>query len=79
VGGCGLDSSGSGQGQVASCCEHGNEPSGTIKGREFIGYLSDCQLLKKDCTPQSMLVISCMCSSNRFIRATSDNALGRCY
>jgi hypothetical protein len=28
---CGLDSSGSGQGPVAGCCEHGNEPSGSIK------------------------------------------------
>jgi hypothetical protein len=29
VGGCGLDSFGTGQGQVASSCEHGNEPSGS--------------------------------------------------
>jgi hypothetical protein len=28
--------------------EHGNEPSGFIKGREFLDYLSDYQLLKKD-------------------------------
>jgi len=27
---CGLDSTGSGQGPVAGCCEHGNEPSGFI-------------------------------------------------
>jgi hypothetical protein len=32
---CGLDSSGSGQGQVADSCEHGNERSGAIKGGEF--------------------------------------------
>jgi hypothetical protein len=32
----------------ASCYEHGNEPSGSIKGGEFIDKLSDCQLLKKD-------------------------------
>jgi hypothetical protein len=32
----GLDSSGSGQGPVAGCCEHGNEPSGSIKGGEFL-------------------------------------------
>jgi hypothetical protein len=30
-GGCGLDSFASGWGQVASSCEHGNEPSGYIK------------------------------------------------
>jgi hypothetical protein len=27
--GCGLDSTGSGQGPVAGCCECGNEPSGS--------------------------------------------------
>jgi len=26
--------------------EHGNEPSGSKKGREFFSYLSDFQLLK---------------------------------
>jgi hypothetical protein len=28
-GGCGLDSTGSGQGPVAGCCECGDEPSGS--------------------------------------------------
>jgi hypothetical protein len=28
--------------------EHGNEPSGSIKGGEFLAKLSDCQLFKKD-------------------------------
>ena len=28
---CGLDWSGWGQGQVAACCERGNEPSDSIK------------------------------------------------
>jgi len=32
---CGLDSSGSGQGPVTDSCEHGDEPSGSIKGREI--------------------------------------------
>jgi hypothetical protein len=31
----GLDASGSGWGPVADCCEHGNEPSGSMKGGEF--------------------------------------------
>jgi hypothetical protein len=31
-----LDSSGSRQGPVTSCCEYGNEPSGSIKGGEFL-------------------------------------------
>jgi hypothetical protein len=30
-----LDSSGLGWGPVAGLCEHGNEPSGSIKGGEF--------------------------------------------
>jgi hypothetical protein len=29
LGGCGLDSTGSGQGPVAGCCEYGDEPSGS--------------------------------------------------
>jgi hypothetical protein len=33
---------------VASSCEYGNEPSGSIKGEEFLDYMSDCQLLKRD-------------------------------
>jgi hypothetical protein len=32
----GLNSFGSGQGQVAGSCEHGNEPLGSIKCREFL-------------------------------------------
>jgi hypothetical protein len=37
-----LNSSGSGQRQVAGLCEHGNELSGSIKGREFLGLTCDC-------------------------------------
>jgi hypothetical protein len=33
--GCGLDQAGSGQGQVADTCERGNEPSGSVKCREY--------------------------------------------
>jgi hypothetical protein len=29
LGGCGFDSTGSGQGPVAGCCECGDEPSGS--------------------------------------------------
>jgi hypothetical protein len=35
----GLDRAGSGEGQVAGCCECGNEPSGTIKCGEFLDWL----------------------------------------
>jgi hypothetical protein len=41
VRGRGLDSSGVGQGPVAGPCEHGNEPSGFIRGRGFLDSLSD--------------------------------------
>jgi hypothetical protein len=40
VGGCGLDISGSGLASFVGYCEHGNEPSGFIKGGEFLGQLS---------------------------------------
>jgi len=48
---CGLDSSVSGNGPVAGCCVHGNKPSGSIKSREFLDYVSGYQLLKKDSAP----------------------------
>jgi hypothetical protein len=28
--------------ELAGFCEHGNEPSGSIKGGEFLDELSDC-------------------------------------
>jgi hypothetical protein len=42
MGRCGLDACGSGQGPMTRSCEHINEPSGSIKCGEFLGYLSDC-------------------------------------
>jgi hypothetical protein len=36
VGNYGLDASGSGQGPVTNTFQHGNEPSGSIKGGEFL-------------------------------------------
>jgi hypothetical protein len=38
---------------VAGCCEHGNEPSGSIKRGVFSDQLSDYQFLKKDSAPYS--------------------------
>jgi hypothetical protein len=35
VGRCEQDESDSGQGPVVGACEHGNEPSGCMEGREF--------------------------------------------
>jgi hypothetical protein len=37
LGSCGLDSTGSGQGPVAGCCECGDEPSGSC-GTELVSY-----------------------------------------
>jgi hypothetical protein len=36
-----LDSSGSGDCPMVGSSEHGNKPSDSIKGREFIEYLND--------------------------------------
>jgi len=33
----GLDWSGSGERKVAGCCEHSNEPSGSVQRGEFLG------------------------------------------
>jgi hypothetical protein len=40
VGGCGLDSSVPGEVPLTGFCEHGNEPSGSTKGGEFLDHLS---------------------------------------
>ena len=45
----GMVRSGSGQGQVAGACKRGNEHSGFIKCGEFVDWLRNCWLLKKDC------------------------------
>jgi hypothetical protein len=41
---------------VAGCCEDGDEPSGSIKGGEFL-RLSGCWLFKRDSAPWSELII----------------------
>jgi hypothetical protein len=47
-GSCVLDSPGSEWGPVADSCEYDNEPSYSIKGKEFLGQLSHCQLVTKE-------------------------------
>lgn len=32
-------------------CEHGNEPSGPVKGLEFLDYLSDYEVVNNDSVP----------------------------
>jgi hypothetical protein len=55
-GGCGLDSTGSGQGTVAGCYECGNEPSGSC-ATELVSYLAYFQF-------SLLYLTSHMCSEN---------------
>jgi hypothetical protein len=45
---CGLDSSGLKWRQVAGSCEHDNEPSGSVRHWEFLEWMSNCWLFRKD-------------------------------
>jgi len=56
VGRCRLDASVSGYGPVMNSVEYGNEPLDSTKGGNFLDYLSDCKLLKKDSTSWSLSV-----------------------
>jgi hypothetical protein len=40
---------------MAGSCEHSNEPTGSIKGREFLDHLSDYQI-PKDCSMELVMV-----------------------
>ena len=40
---------------MSGYCEHGNEPSGSIKREEFIDYLKTNYLLKKDPELQNLV------------------------
>lgn len=56
---CGLDSHGKGQGPVVGFCEHGYEPSGSLRAvYSFLDQQSRYQLFKKDLAPKSRLVVS---------------------
>jgi hypothetical protein len=50
---CGLDWSGSGWVQVESCCERGNEPSGSIKCRETTEWLHNLWPVERYSGPQN--------------------------
>lgn len=58
-----MDLTGSGQGPVAGCCEHGKETLCSIEGRECLDQLGDSQILKKDSVPRRWL-IACLASCN---------------
>jgi hypothetical protein len=55
--GVGWNNLGGGGGPVAASCEHGNEPSGSIKGGEFLDQLSDHWIPRKVPAPWSYLGI----------------------
>lgn len=40
---------------MVGSCEHGNETSGFIKGKEFLDWLSDYQFLKKYALSSTLL------------------------
>jgi hypothetical protein len=58
LGGCGLDSTGSGQGPVAGCCECGDEPSGSCATELWTFMFCEPTLLCTDhlfqAAPQSL-------------------------
>jgi len=41
MGGCELHSSGPEQGRMTNCCEHGNEPSGSVRCEEILDLLTN--------------------------------------
>jgi hypothetical protein len=51
MGWSGLDGYGSGYGPVEGSCEHGIEPSGSIKCWEVLEWLHNLWLLKKGSAP----------------------------
>jgi hypothetical protein len=55
-------------GSIGFCCEGGNESSGSIQYGEFLGWLRNCQLLKKYPVPCSCLfprTIGSACNSEQ--------------
>jgi hypothetical protein len=45
----GPDPPGLGWDPLVGSCEHGNEPSGSMKVGGFLSFLNDCQLSEVDC------------------------------
>jgi hypothetical protein len=53
--GYGLNSCGSGNEQLAGCCEHCHEISGSTKGGEFLDYMSVLLVSEEGLSPRSYL------------------------
>jgi hypothetical protein len=51
-----MNLSGSREILVAGFCEHGAEPSGSIKGEEFLDRLREYKLLKNNFVPWTYIV-----------------------
>jgi hypothetical protein len=60
----GLNRSGSEQRPVEGPCEHGNEPSGSIKCWDLFEWLNNWLLLKKGSAPRSQLTSLTLLGSN---------------
>jgi hypothetical protein len=50
-----------GEGPVIDSCAHDNDPSGSVKGTEFLEYICHYKILKKDSAPWSVCVCVFMC------------------
>jgi len=59
--------SGSSQGQVADCCEYGNEPLGSIQKNAEFDYLRKVRSIRKDSAPWSELVRNILSITRRLI------------
>jgi hypothetical protein len=60
---------------LAGSCEHCNGSSGSIKVREFLDYLSDYQLLKKDSALWSQLLHSVKAKVNLSLYLTKHHSI----
>jgi hypothetical protein len=52
---CGLDRANSRQVPKQNCCEHGNQPLGSVEDGQFLDQLSNNQRLKNDSAPWKFL------------------------
>jgi hypothetical protein len=51
-------------------CKHGNEPSGSLKGKQYLGWMSNYYVIKKDSVTWSWLTYGEPPCSERYTGAT---------